>query len=230
MSSSKLIDGSESEFERWELPHMGGQQAPRVEDVNEQELQPLTAEKLAEIEEQARQDGHKEGFDKGRREGLAAGKKHIDESLARLDKVIEAFSEPLQQVNEAVEEELINLAMAIAKQIIRREIQQDPQQILSVMREAMAELPSATRQVRIYLHPDDASLVREAYADHDVEERPWKIIDDMALSRGGCRIESQTSRIDASVEKRLNSVLASLMGGTRASDHDEEPDDDETQA
>jgi flagellar assembly protein FliH len=98
------------------------------------------------------------------------------------------------------------------------------------MREAMAELPSATRQVRIYLHPDDASLVREAYADHDAEERPWKIIDDMALSRGGCRLESQTSRIDASVEKRLNSVLASLMGGTRASDHDEEPDDDETQA
>lgn len=214
MSSSKLIDGTESAYERWELPHMGG----RIEEVNEHDIQPLTAEQLAEIQSQARKEGHAEGLAKGKKEGLAAGKKQIDESVKRLEKILQAFSEPLEEVNEAVEEELIALAMAVAQQIIRREVQQDPQHILSVVREAMGELPSAARQVRIYLHPEDAGLIREAYDTDDVEERPWKIVDDMALSRGGCRIESQTSRIDASIEKRLNTVLATLMGGTRATD------------
>lgn len=229
MNSSKLIDGKQSAYERWELPNMGAPEetaSSRIEEVSENEIQPLTAEQLAEIEEQARKEGRADGFEKGRKEGLAAGKKHIDDVLRRLEKVIQAFSEPLNEVNEAVEEELIALAMAVARQIIRREIQQDPQHILGVVREAMGELPSSARQVRIYVHPEDAALVREAFATEDADEMPWKIVDDMALARGGCRIESQTSRIDASIDKRLNSVLATLMGGTRASDLAEEPGDE----
>lgn len=192
----------------------------KVEEVSETELQPLTAEGLAEIEEQARKDGHAQGFAQGHKEGLAAGQKYIDETLHRLEQIIHAFAEPLDELNEAVEEELIALAMVIARQIIRREIRQDPQHILAVVREAMAELPSNARQVRIFLHPEDAILVRETFVDHEHEDgqHPWKIVDDLALSRGGCRIESQHSRIDASLEKRLTHILATLMGGTRSTD------------
>lgn len=228
MSSSKLIDGKElTAFERWELPHMGGSKPKgKVEEVKEDELRPLTAEQLAAIEEAARKEGHAEGFEQGRKQGLAAGKKQIDETLRRLEKIIHAFSEPLEAVDEAVEEELLALAMAVARQIIRREIQQDPQQILAVVREAMGELPSSARQVRIFLHPDDAVLVREAFAGNEDAQHPWKIQEDLSLGRGGCRIESQTSRIDASVEKRLNHVLSMLMGGMRNADA-ENPEQDE---
>ena len=218
MSSSKLIDGEQlTAYERWELPYMG-EQAPKVEEVEPEELQPLTAEQLAEIEAEARKDGYAEGLKKGERDGLAAGKKHMDEAVSRLDKVLHVLSEPLQQVNEAVEEELLELALAIARQIIRRELQQDPHQVLAVVREAMAELPSAARKLRLYLHPDDAVLVREVYAADEGEERTWKIVDDVSVSRGGCRIESESSRIDATLENRLNSVVATLFGGTRRSD------------
>lgn len=219
MSSSKspsgLIDGGAlSAFERWELPAMG---EGSVEELQPGALQPLTAEQLEEIQQQARD----EGFEQGRREGLQAARNEVDATLHRMEQVIQAMVEPLQAVNEQVEGELVQLAMAVARQIIRRELQSDPQQVISVVREALSALPAAARKVTIHLNPEDAELVREKLVPAEQGEMPWQIVDDLALTRGGCRIESETSRIDATLEKRLNSVVAELMGGTRSVDDEQ---------
>lgn len=211
---SKLIDGKQTAFERWEMPVMG--ERGRVEEA-EEEVKPLTAEQIEAIQKQA----YQEGFAQGRREGLEAGEKEIAANVQRLQQIMQLLSEPLKTVDESVEEELITLAIAVARQIIRREIQQEPEQVIAVVREAMAELPSATRNVSIFLHPEDAVLVREAFSTEEEETAPWKIVEDMVLTRGDCRIESDTSRIDARVERRLNSIMVELMGGSRADDSEQ---------
>lgn len=218
MSLSKIIDGDKfGAIERWELPgvHDPRVARSRIEEADE-EVKPLTAEQIEAIEKQA----YDEGFALGRKEGLEAGQKEIAASVRHLEHLIQALAEPLQELGDEVEEELVSLSVAIARQIIRRELQQDPQQIIGVVREAMSALPSAARNVRLYLHPEDAALVRETYSGPEAEEYSWKIIDDLVLARGGCRIESDNSRIDASVDKRLNAVLVELMGGSRAKDHE----------
>jgi flagellar assembly protein FliH len=215
MSLSKLIDGKQTAFERWEMPVMAEGRGRVRED--EAAVKPLTAEQLEAI----RSEAYNEGFEQGRREGREAGQQEIDAAVQRLEQVMSALAEPLRAVDAQVEEELITLAMAVARQIIRREIQQDPEQVIAVVREAMAELPTAARNVRIHLHPEDAALVREAFTTEEAETAPWKIVEDMVLTRGGCRIESDTSRIDASVEKRLNSIMVELMGGSRADDSEQ---------
>jgi flagellar assembly protein FliH len=219
MSLSKLIDGDKlGPVERWQPPGVKDVQRRRqpIEEA-EEEVKPLTAEQLEAIEQQA----YQEGFERGQRDGLEAGQKAIRETLQHLEHLIQSLAEPLDEVNHQVEEELLALAVAVARQIIRRELQQDPHQIIGVVREAMAVLPSAARNVRLHLHPEDAALIRETYSGSE-EERPWQVVEDMALARGGCRIESDDSRIDASVEKRLNSVLVELMGGSRVADGKEE--------
>ena len=218
MSSSKspsgLIDsGSLSAFERWELPAMG-EEREAVEEVEVEEVQPLTAEQLEEIQQQARN----EGFEQGRHEGLQAARSEVDATLHRMEQIIHALAEPLEAVDEQVEGELLQLAIGIARQLIRRELQADPEQVVGVVRDALAALPSSARKVNIQLHPEDAAIVRETLFPSDEAEQPWKLSDDPTLSRGGCIVSSESSRIDASVEKRLNSVLAALMGGTRSAD------------
>ncbi len=204
---SRVIDGKMSAYERWELPVVEGRDAFNS-------MRPMTAEKLEAIHKEA----HKAGFEQGHREGLEAAQKEIAAQMQRFNQIMRALSEPLAAADEQVEQELIALAMAVARQIIRRELQTDPEQVVGVVREAMAELPSSARNIRIFLHPDDASLVREALNTEEDETAPWKIVEDMVLTRGGCRIESDTSRVDASVEKRLNTIVAELMGGSRAED------------
>jgi flagellar assembly protein FliH len=206
---SRIIDGQQSAYERWELPVVEGRGA-----VNS--LRPMTADKLEEIHKQA----YQEGFDLGHKEGLDAAQKEIAAQMQRLNQILRALAEPLQAADQQVEQELIALAMAVARQIIRRELQTDPEQVVAVVREAMAELPSSARNIRIYLHPDDAALVHDAFNTEEAETAPWKIVEEMALTRGGCRIESDTSMVEASLEKRLNSILTELMGGSRATDED----------
>ena len=220
MSSSKhpsgLIDsGSLSAFERWELPAMG-EERKAVEEVEIEEILPLTAEQLEEIQQQARS----EGFEQGRHEGLQAARSEVDATLHRMEQIIQALAEPLQEVDEQVEGELVQLAIAIARQIIRRELQSDPEQVVGVVREALSALPSSARKVRIQLHPEDAELVLERLLPSDEAERAWTISDDLSLTRGGCTVSSESSRIDASVEKRLNGVIAELLGGTRGADNE----------
>jgi flagellar assembly protein FliH len=60
-------------------------------------------------------------------------------------------------------------------------------------------------------------IVRDALQLSQLEQ-PWTLIEEPTLARGGARLETEASRVDATVESRLNAVIAALWGGERASD------------
>lgn len=228
MSSSKVISAeSLTAYERWELPDVQSPAArrSRVEDVDASAVKPLTAAQL----EQIRKAAQREGYDAGYKEGTAAGQKEVRATVQRLTQIINAFSSPLQEVDATVEQELVTLALAIARQIIRRELKADPGHVVGVVREALAALPAAARRVTIHLQPDDAALVREALAAGAGEEANWRIVEDALLTRGGCRIHAEHSQIDATVEKRMAAIVAQLLGGERRSDMPQEQNQNDAQ-
>lgn len=181
----------------------------------------MTAERLEEIERQACEEGlsrgHDEGFARGHAEGLEAGERAIRDRVAQLERLFDAMAQPLADLDERVEGELVTLALTVAKQLLRRELKSDPGQVVAVVREAIGALPSAEGRIHVHLHPEDAGLVREALHLDDME-RPWRIVEEPSMSRGGVRIVTPTSRIDASLEARLNAVIASVWGGEREGD------------
>jgi len=127
------------------------------------------------------------------------------------------LNEPLLALDEQVEQELVALAVTLARQLIRRELRTDPGQIVAVVRKALAILPSNARKVSLCLHPADAELVRVAMSLDEGGQR-WKIVEDPLLTRGGCRVTTETSAVDASVEKRLAAAIAKAFGGERGGD------------
>lgn len=170
----------------------------------------LTASKLEGIQSQAQEEGYAAGHAQGLKAGEAQAKANI-ESLAKLFK---SLARPLEQIDDQVQQELVALAIAIARQIIRRELKLDPGHMVGIVRDALNHLPLANRTIQIRLHPDDATVVKELLSVDEKSEN-WKIIDDAALSRGDCRVVSETSQIDASLDKRLAAIAASLLGGER---------------
>jgi len=216
----------------WKLPVMGEpEEEPPVVVVEEEAEYPAmpTAEEIEAMQkqayEEARAAGYKEGTEQGYRDGRQEGYRQGYEegrvnaaSLAqRLQALIDCLSEPLAQVDDQVEQELLALAIAVAKQLVRRELKTEPGEIIAVVREAMAILPSGARKIGLHLHPDDAELIRSTLALDELGPR-WKIVEDPLLTRGGCRVTTDTSHIDATVEKRLASVIARLLGGERDED------------
>jgi len=221
MSTSKKIlkPGELTAYERWELPVV------EEEPPHQEEL--VTAAQIEAIQQQAYAEAYAQGYeigvDQGHKDGFAAGNKKLEgelnKKIQRLDGVLSFVSEPLMDVDDAVITQLTDMAITVARQLIRRELHTDPGQIIAVVRESVASLPVSRREVRIYLQPDDAALVRDVLSVSDEHEQSWKIIEDPILSRGGCRIEAEHSKIDATVEYRLNKIIATLLGGERDEDH-----------
>ena len=206
--SKNVIDTEQSAYERWELP-----------DVSDDSLKNLPKLPTAEEIEQIETAAYNEGLSSGYEAGLKKGQEEINQRCSELDKILNFLQKPLDDLDEKVTEQLFQLAMTVTGQLIRRELHTDPGQIVAVVREAMSSLPIAERKINIYLHPEDAILVRDALSlSHSDEDQPWKVNEDPLLSRGGCRLQAGQSFIDASVETRLNRIVATLLGGERNSD------------
>ena len=150
-------------------------------------------------------------------EGLEQGRKEINEQISYLQSVMASLAMPLLDLDKQVVDELVELSMAVVRQMVRRELKISPGEVVAVVKEALSLLPVTAGNVQLVLHPEDAVLVRNALLGPDTES-PWQIIEDPVLSRGGCRVLTNTSRIDATVENRLNAVIAAVMGGERQVD------------
>lgn len=240
MNSSKEFSPAElAALMPWRLPQVGGAEEEAAEPVADQEQRQdaedietvvmPTAEEIETIQREAREEaaregyregydqGFQEGYEKGREHGYGAGRDEVDQVVAHLRGLLEVLAEPLQAVDEQVEQELAALAVSLARQLIRRELKADPGQIIAVAREALGSLPSSTRRVNLFLHPEDMELVRSVLAI-DEEEQRWRLVADPLLTRGGCRVVSEVSMIDATVEKRIAAAIAQAFGGERGGD------------
>ena len=164
-----------------------------------------------------RKQAYDEGFQSGLKDGVVAGKEEYRKKLQHIEKIIQTLNTPLADLDGQVIDELVRLAMTIARHMIRREIKADPGEVVGVVREALGSLPVASRNICLYLHPEDAILVREALSVSGGEQS-HRIVEDPAVTRGGCRVVTDTSQVDATLEKRLAALVIKLMGGERETD------------
>ena len=92
---------------------------------------------------------------------------------------------------------------------------------MAVIRDAIACLPSAKDKIILKLHPEDALLVRETYQLDNDSERMWNIFEDPGMQRGGCIISTDTSTVNADLDKRISTIVTQLLGDERIETDDE---------
>jgi flagellar assembly protein FliH len=202
---------------RWVPPQVSGPVANRRGEPD--------AAELDATDRRAWQVGYDEGLAQGRAaadEEQAARLRALDQQVARLDAILVTLARPLAELDMSVERELAELACVIARQVVRRELRTEPAHVIGAIREAVALLPAAARDVRVLLHPEDAALVRERLVDSGAG-RVWAITEDPMMGRGGCRVVAENSTIDARLETRVGAVIAHVLGDERAAGEPEEP-------
>lgn len=234
MSSFKPSDFSPSELEAlsvWRLPDLPGKvpsqdsqehgKPPATPHMTVTEVEAMQDQAYEEAFAQGKADGYKEGYDQGYQTGFKKGYDENAEALKakglEFSRLMEALSEPFKNLDEEVEKELVKLAIGLASQIIRREIKTDAGQVIAAVREAINVLPLSSQKVSLYLHPEDAELVRSVLT-FDEMSSPWTIIEDPLITRGGCKIDTEVSHINATIESRLAAVVATVFGSERDRD------------
>jgi len=183
---------------------------------------PVTAAQLEAVHRQAYEEGLARGLEEGRsrgyQEGVEQAKAELETRASRLEGLLQSLARPLEALDGQLEEHLVVLAMSVAKHLVRRELKSDPGQVIAVVREAVSVLPVASETLRLHLHPEDAALVREMLSLNGADG-PWQILEDPVLTRGGCRVATEISQVDATVENRVARVVAKVMGEERDREH-----------
>ncbi len=192
---------------RWQAPPITGTAARETSGGG---TQPLTAQRLAQIEDEARREGYRAGLEEGRQ----AGAHELAHQGRRLERLMATIDPRSNVLDDALLDQLGELVLVIARQLIRRELKREPGEIVQVIREALTVLPVSDAAIRLYLHPDDAALVRSVLRP-DGMERPLHIQEELTMTPGGARIETETSLVDATVEARINAIAARILGDER---------------
>lgn len=190
--------------------HWGHDAAPAAAPVHHEH---------AAAEQQAMRDAHlaaleREAFAKGFAQGELAGGEAAGQRgemmLHRLTQTIEELAQVRTQMIHQTERQMVQLAMAIARRVVQREVSLDPDLLIAMARVALERL-GETAQVKIRLHPDDYEAAGAARVAQLAGSNVM-ILADAHLSRGGCRIESDMGVLDAGVDAQLQEIARALLG------------------
>jgi flagellar assembly protein FliH len=176
-----------------------------------------TLEEIEAIREGARQEGFAEGHaegqqagrDAGYQDGLAQGRSDASDEVARLKEIAGSFADAVTYADEAISNDVLELALHLARNMVRSAFEVKPELIMPVVREAIDYLPTLQQPAILVLHPDDAAIVREGMA-HELDTGGWRIIEDEHMARGGCRVDTASNQIDAQIASRWQRLSHAL--------------------
>jgi flagellar assembly protein FliH len=130
------------------------------------------------------------------------------QNLQRVEKTLEGFSAERVAYFKAVENELLQLALAIARKIIQRETQMDPTLLAGLVRIALDRMQSEG-SVRVRVPSADADRWRTTLASNS--QMQWSVEPDDALLPGDCIVETEVGSANFGFEAQLRSVEGSLL-------------------
>ncbi len=196
-------------YQRWEMAAFD-EVAPQTKKSHA----PNTAE-ITAITDLARREGYTkglaEGFQTGHNEGfataLAEGQAQADEIIQQLTALMTGLNAEIATANQTIANDLLALAMDIAQAMTRTALSIQPDLILPIINAAIRDLPSLQQDARILLNPSDAALVKQHLRD---EHPHWRVLEDNQIEAGGCRIETNSNQIDASMQGRWQRIAQSL--------------------
>ena len=199
-------------YERWELPSFDTPGSIRIKG-GVQEVKLPTAAEIEEMHTQAREEGYQAGQQAGHQEGYAAGYAEGAHKAAveteQLAALVVSMGNATKEVDQQVAQGLLNLSLELAQQMVHQALKINPEILLPIVRNAISSLPHFNPGAHIVLHPEDAELVR-SHMGEQLTHSGWKIFEDAQIVKGGARIETANSQIDATVETRWKRIAENL--------------------
>lgn len=205
------------------------------EQEQEEDLKPLTAEDIEAIRkaafdeglamgkeegftqghEQGLESGKQEGLELGKEEGISQGKAQADEEakvqLDALKNIIEQLQSPLAELQQELKNELLLLAVSLAKAVLKVELSQSNESLLQAINEGIAVLPMQENAYQLHLHIDDMNALQTHMGEQAIESKHWQLIACAEMQRGGCKIVSQNNAVDMSIARRCEQVFQQVL-------------------
>lgn len=162
----------------------------------------------------------KEAHAGGVREGEAVGRKRaaseLEPVMERLERTIAELGGLRARLRREAESDLVRLALAIARRILRRELAVDPDAIHGLVLGALEKL-QGQEIFRVRVHPTHAGIVSGSLSQM-AAAAPVEVVPDASRELGTVIFETDRGNLDASVESQLREIergLSDRLGSLR---------------
>jgi flagellar assembly protein FliH len=204
-------------YQRWELGSVEPREnrAPATPASTEaEEVEPSlvslpTAAELERLQQAAWQEGYAHGHDQGHQIGFEQGTQEAKHYMRQLADLLETVENERLRDDEQLAREVLDLALVVARQMIRAALFVKEDIVVEVIREAMANLPSLASHSVLLVNPEDMPKVR-AWLNAEHPQSNLRLVGDINLERGGFRVESATSEIDGAMATRWREIVSCL--------------------
>lgn len=205
-------------WQRYEMASFGDNRPTAVaraaaEKAARLALQKQLSEQIASSRAQARDEGHAEGhaegYAAGHALGLEQGRVDAVAERAQLQDLLSGFTQELARANELVAQDVLRLALDLAKAMLKAALPVRPDMVLPVVEDALRYLPIVQAPLLLQLHPDDAALVQSTMGA-GLASAGWRLRADGGIQRGGCRVETGSNAIDAEIGTRWQRLTTAL--------------------
>ncbi|MEW6321168.1 MAG: FliH/SctL family protein [Acidobacteriota bacterium] len=175
---------------------------------------PAAAGPARDADDQARlaaleRDAFAKGYAQGEKAGYEAGAKRADAMLRRLASTLEELSTLRASMIQQTERQMVQLALAVARRILRREAALDSDLVVAMARVALDRLGEQS-SATVRLHPED--LAASGANPAEWAGAHVKVVGDASLARGQCQVESDFGFIDVGVEAQFEQVAHAMLG------------------
>ena len=150
----------------------------------------------------------------GRSEGEAQARallaSEVEEHRLAIVESLRHFQDERRTYYEAVEAEVVQLALAIARKVLHREAQIDPLMLAGIVKFTLETLNAGT-DIRVRVHPQVGAEWRHFFSCHMESHAAPEVLDDPAIGTGQCVLETSLGRTELGVEAQLKEIERGLL-------------------
>jgi flagellar assembly protein FliH len=168
--------------------------------------------RLAELKEQAREEGFALGKSEGQELALQEFQVQTQPVYDRFMNVLSEFENSKQEIFHANEQFLIQLVFQVAKQVTLKEVKADPNYVKNLCA-LLVEQIGAKDHVKIKIGRDDfnqVETIRDYLKQQFIDLKNIQIDVSDEFVNGGCKVETDLARINASVDTQLQLINKAL--------------------
>ena len=160
-----------------------------------------TEELRREMEARA-EAAYQRGFGEGEAAARASAAARVDAAVERLAQTVKELSGWRARLRQQAERDLIKLAVAMARRILRREISVDPDVLVGIAKAALEKL-AGMEACRLRVNPAHAPALTNYFKNSGTRV---EVVADPSLEPGAALFESARGSLDAGVESQLSEI------------------------
>ena len=153
----------------------------------------------------------KSAFEEGYRKGLEQANSDIE----AFKKSFSEFMNAPKDVFEYIAPDILEISVDIAKKIIKKEVESDPQVLVNTIVDVLKTVSKSEPKINIRVKPQAVQFIKDTLPNITYEygiDAKVNIIADPSIEEGGCIFQTNNGIVDASIDTQLEIIKKAIEG------------------